>query len=255
MIRYLNIASLASRKVIMTFTILFYILIFQNLSAGTVRGVVIDVRTTDPLNNVVIMVVDTTNNIRATSMTDSSGVFLITEVKQKKFFIKSYRLGYVNITAGPYNLTGDDTLNMTIKLEALPFMLDEAVITGKKVDPYLDEVDFYKRKKLGMGHYITSDDFKGRTLPNAYDIFRGIPGLIVENDKVYFSRYSSSSLNATAVQPLIYIDGTLLVDTNYNLGWLNPEIVSGVEIYDGIKAPVQYGRGNIGGVILIWTKH
>ena len=103
-----------------------------------------------------------------------------------------------------------------------------------------------------MGHYLTYNDFKDRGVSNVYDIFRGMPGLIVRNNGVFFARYFATSIRSDPPQPLIYIDGMLTIDSD--ITWLNPESVQAVEVYNNNFAPVEYSRGRSGGVILIWTK-
>lgn len=54
---------------------------------------------------------------------------------------------------------------------------------------------------------------------------------------------------------LIYVDEFLMRNEEDNIGWLNPESVLAVEVYNAINAPMEYSRGITGGVILIWTKN
>ncbi len=236
-------------------TFIFILFFLQlNLFSKTIRGIVIDVNTNKPLKDVVVMIIDTSNAVRFMQMTDSTGVFVITGIKENKFNVRTYRYGYVSTTTGPYNLASHDTLKMLIRLEATPLEMKEIVITATRIEPYLDRVHFYERKKMGMGHYITYKDFKNRGLSSVYDIFRGIPGLIVSNNSVFFARYSSASMDESSPQPLIYIDGILVPNGIDNISWLSPESVLAVEVYNSINAPEEYSRGVIGGVILIWTK-
>ena len=161
--------------------LIFLIFLFcSNLTAKTVQGIVIDVKSDEPLSNVVVMIVDTADVIRSMETTDSTGVFSITGVKQTEIKVRTYRYGYVSTTTGPYNLTNHDTLKMIIRLEATPFSLPAIEVNAKKVNPYLEREHFYERKKMRTGHFITYNDFKNRGLSNVYDIFKGIPGLIVK---------------------------------------------------------------------------
>ena len=213
-----------------------------------------DVESNDPLKDVVVMIVDTSDVIRMMQMTDSSGVFVITGIKQELFKVRTYRYGYVSTITGPYDLTKHDTLSMVVRLEAVPLTLSgEVVVTATRTIPYLDRVHFYERKKMGMGHYISYNDFKDRGLTNVYEIFRTIPGLMTRYDGVYFTRYLSSSMGANTPQPSIYVDGMLMPNEPNSLFWLNPENVLAVEVYRDSEAPLKY-KTAFGGVILIWTK-
>ena len=226
-----------------------------NSQTKTIQGVVVDVRTGDPLKDVVVMAVDTAKVICSMQNTDSTGVFNITGIKHDRITVRTYRLGYVSTTTGPYNLTSHDTLKMVVRLEAVPFTLKEAVVTAKRIDRYLEKVHFYERKNMGMGHYVTWDKFKDRGLSSVYDVFRSVPGVIVGKGNISLSRYSASSIRDTVPQPLIYMDGILMPDETDNISWLNPESVLAAEVYNSVTAPAEYNRGKPGGVILIWTKN
>ena len=82
----------------------------------------------------------------------------------------------------------------------------------------------------------------------------GIPGVIVRDNTIFLARYAASSIGATKPQPLIYVNGMLLSNGADNIGWLSPESVQAVEVYNAINAPMQYSKGRSAGVILIWTK-
>ena len=242
------------------FLSLFSYLSIPDLPAKAVQGVVIDVMSNKPLKDVVVMIIDTSNAVRFMQMTDSTGVFLITGIKENKFNVRTYRYGYVSTTTGPYNLASHDTLKMLIRLEATPLELKEVVITATRREPYLDRVHFYDRKEMITGHFKTWNDFKDRGLSSVYDIFRGIPGVIVKSSNlkgntITLARYSAASIGATAPQPLIYVDGTLMINEPDNIIWLSPENVLAVEVYSSVDAPAEYSWGRQGGVILIWTKN
>ena len=239
-----------------------FLILFQfNLPAKTVIGVVTDVKSGQPLKDVIIMIVDTTNTMRAMEMSDSSGVFIITGITQNKFQLRTYRYGYVSTTTGPYNLTTHDTLSMLIRLEATPFTLAEIEVTAKKIDPYLDKVNFYERKNSGNGKFITWEDIKNRGIFDVYQIFKSVPGLLSAGKRITLSRYSAISMGESYPEPVTYIDG-LFIPEGFGLseiigtiGFLNPDDILAIEVYNAINAPVQYSKGLAKGVILIWTKH
>ena len=56
-------------------------------------------------------------------------------------------------------------------------------------------------------------------------------------------------------EPSIYVDGLYISkpEIGDTIGWLSPEDILAVEVYNEINAPLEYSRGS--GVILIWTKH
>ena len=230
------------------------LLVFQfDVSAKTVCGVVIDVNSNEPLKGVTVMVLDTANVIHTMQNTDSTGAFTIKNVKLDRFKVRTYRYGYVSTVTGPYDITTHNNLDMLIRVESVPLTMKEVSVSAKEINPYLENVHFYDRKEMGTGYYRTWKDFKDRGLNNVYNIFTGIPGLTVTRSGVYFTRYESQQ------GPLIYVDGLYISPQAQGpgvgaIGWLNPEDVLAVEVYNAINAPIEYSQGAHKGVILVWTK-
>ena len=244
----------------LSFMLLIVFTFQSNSAAKVIRGIVIDVESGSPITDAVIMVVDTNKIVRYMETTDSLGAFGMQAIKENKFNIRTYRYGYVSTTSGLYNLTSHDTLTMIIRLEAIPIQLSDVVVTAPNKLRSLVSEHFYDRRKLGLGYYLTWEDIKERGAYKIQDIFRNVPGIIVDGDMIYFARYINSSLSSDNVpQPDIYIDGMLIPKGSiYNpdpIGWLNPEDVAAVEVYNNINVPFEFKKiFTTGGVILIWTK-
>jgi len=233
--------------------ILLLIIFHFYVSAKTLHGMVIDVNSKEPLKGVTVMVLDSANVIHLMQTTDSTGAFAFENIKLDRFKVRTYRYGYVSTITGPYNLTARNNLDMLIKVESVPLTMREVSVSAKEINPYLENVHFYVRKKMGNGYYRTWKDFKDRELNNVYNIFTGIPGLTVTRSSVYFTRYASQQ------GPLIYVDGQYISPQATSpsvgaLGWLNPSDVLAVEVYNAVNAPMEYSQGAHKGVILVWTK-
>ena len=146
--------------------------------------------------------------------------------------------------------------DIILRSNNIPFPQGKAITMIDNKIPGLTQVHFYDREKFRTGYFITEEDFKNRGLLYIQDIFSNVPGIIINGNGIYMTRYIGSS--TTAPQPLIYIDGFLMPEaSNLNpdpIGWLQPEDFLAAEIYTNANAPVEYSRNKIGGVILIWTK-
>lgn len=237
------------KKIRVLFIFLYIIFLQIVLEAKTVKGIIVDKSTNQPVANSIVMLLEK-GKINALGMADSLGMFSFDNLRLDKFTIHAKRFGYGEVYAGPFNISKLDTFKVVIKLEAQLILLDETVVTGKRENPSLS--NFYKRRQEGTGSFLTRDEFKDRQLNYFTDVLRSVPGLIVLDNQdglqIFFSRYRMYQ------SPSIYIDGIALDDPGM-LNRLNPNDVEAVEFYkSSTYAPMQYNKGRAGGVILIWTR-
>ena len=222
--------------------ILFLLLVPLNLPAKTVFGVRSEGHSKKSLQDYKLILTNTTNIIHPVQTLEYKEELNIINSKFDIFKVRTGSYGYIKASINPNFLERQYKFNSEDRKE-----------TVKNIIPYLDSIQFYERRSQGLGYYVTWNDFKDRGLLNVYDIFRGIPGLIVKNNNIFFARYAVTSFVKTEPKPSIYVDGMLI--NNNNIEWLYPESVDAVEVYNHIYAPIQYNRGRLGGVILIWTKN
>ena len=217
----------------------------QKATNNSVFGRVVDLKSIQPLESVVILLLDSLKNVRAIEKSGKDGIFLFDKIKFDKIYIKTYRLGYVSTFTGPFNLSAHDTLRMIIKLEAVPIPLDEVIVTAHNRVPKLERVKYYWRKENLTGHFITAQDFLDRGINSTFVIFRGVPGLLVRGDRIFFTQYMTASLSQTNPSPLIYVDEILMnIDDEGIFGdpisWVVPEDILGIEVYNVANAPMRY---------------
>ena len=188
-------------------------------------------------------------------VTDSLGRFSFRDMSIKKFNIKTYRYGYLDVNAGPFAFADRDTFLMMVELVPEPIELDSLSIEGQQINNYLEGVGFYRRMKKGLGTFISEADIKAQSPRDMADLIRNAPGMMcLSSDattsfNVYSTRYIHHQIPVH-----LYVDGAAVSSEFLNV--MDPNMVRGVEIYpSSIDAPPQY-RGNwyAGGVILIWTK-
>lgn len=156
-----------------------------------------------------------------------------------------------------------------ISLSTLKAVLDTVRITATRLTPDLS--GFEERRQSGFGHFFTPDDIAKQQPVSLSDVFRAVPGLRFEYDDDLVEKRIRMRGAFGSCEPAIYINGMTMttfspdstrtgfavvtlssddIDT-----WLRPRDVTGIEIYTGDQAPVQYRQGMSGcGTILIWTK-
>jgi hypothetical protein len=143
----------------------------------------------------------------------------------------------------------------------------ESVLDTVKIRASLnrDPSGFEERRRTNPGHFLTPKDIE-RWKPVAIsDLFRLVPGVRVEMSPNGYDKRISIRGALGQCDPAIYLNGQPLTSltgssvitlTAEDLDtWVRPHDITGIEIYTGDTAPVQYQQGMSGcGSILIWTK-
>lgn len=156
-----------------------------------------------------------------------------------------------------------------VSLSTLKAVLDTVMITARRINP--DPSGFKSRTRTGQGRYLTPEDIVRLQPLTVSDLFRSVPGLKVEFDSRALDKRIFMRGSAGPCQPAIYINGlpmTGQVADSVKSGvgvvtltaddldtWMRPNDVTGIEIYPGETAPIEYQQSMSGcGSILIWTK-
>ncbi len=222
--------------------------------AKTIRGIVLDKNMIKPIPGSTVMLIDK-NKIYAVALTDSSGVFAFKNIELERFNFRVKRIGYAEAFVGPMLMSKIDTLNLTVKLDETEIVMEEQVVSEKKIYDDLVKIGFYNRKEMGMGKYITPPDLRKRHFSFVSDLLVGIPGLIVKRGQFgMLEIFSNRALNS-ALGPsgpvTIYVDGMQL-DRPEDLDMLNASDIAAVEFYNISTSPSEYYGAS--GSLLLWTK-
>jgi Carboxypeptidase regulatory-like domain/TonB-dependent Receptor Plug Domain len=148
-----------------------------------------------------------------------------------------------------------------VTLSTLEAVLDTVRIMSNRLKQ--DDSGFNDRRRKGVGHFMTPKDIARRQPIAVSDLFRSMPGILLEGgvEKRIKMRGAFGKCD-----PAIYINGMPMTSQRANGGvvtvavddidgWMRPRDVTGIEIYAGDSAPVEYQQGMSGcGSILIWMK-
>ncbi|MDQ7817686.1 MAG: TonB-dependent receptor plug domain-containing protein [Melioribacteraceae bacterium] len=213
-----------------------------------IRGRVIEAATEKPVENVYIFLMPDAKKISMIRMSDSSGYFIFDNVTPREFYLKTDQLGYIDFMVGKLRMPDKDTLDVLVKMEAVPFLLKEVEVSASKptYDYELDLVGFYRRKSFGWGKFYTREDFKNRSFNKITELLNSLPGIIAYNGQLVTVRGGMSGTSSVR----IYLDGMPLTSP---LDWISPYSIKAIEVFPrSYFAPIQYSRGG-SGVILLWT--
>ena len=190
------------------------------------------------------------NGDAAVAATDAEGRFVLRNLRSGTRVLSVRRLGYQPVGV-PVNLLTRVPTDVIVKLEKFVVVLDTVRVTAFR-DMALDRVGFSRRKKSGMGYYLTPDEIARR---HAFDL----PGLL-------------------AMAPMLrrsYSDGrTIITGRPFGIGggcvtwWLDdapwlgggiedlvhPDEIVAVEVYSASFAPAQYRRFGNCETVVLWTR-
>ena len=210
------------------------------------------VRTPDgrPVNGATVMVYGTD----ATAKTSENGTFALSGLPAGTYSAEVRAIGYSPKRVA-VNLSGTRVASVAIPLDQRVQQIQGVVVQAERTKLEKDFTGFLDRAKHGQGHYITEDQLAVRQAIQFTDVLRMTPGIrVVPNGSMGYAVQGRG--NCT---PDIYLDGMPIVDGASSLNDLvNPNDVSGVEIYNGgATTPVQF-QGTAGGgscgTVVVWSK-
>jgi hypothetical protein len=218
--------------------------------AGMVDGVVTDTSLA-PVADVTITIV----GMELRGVTGANGRFRIVSVPAGDYVLLVRRIGYEATTAR-ISVAERDTLRLSFALRPAVSTLDTVAVAARSMSPRL--ADFYERRKVGPGQFLTQNEIEAKNAVNASDLFRSFLGLHVtaSGDSGYSLRDAPGRCPIMAI-----VDGFVRFGASGYPSYRelpSPKEISAIEFYAGpSEIPVQYKstmRGTWCGLILIWTR-
>lgn len=215
-------------------------------AAGVIDGLVSDTSLA-PLVDVTVTIVG--SEVRV--ITAANGRFRIAAVPPGPHVLLVRRIGYEATTAR-VEVAERDTLRLSFTLPPAVATLDTVAVAARSVSPRLAE--FYERRKVGPGQFLTQDQIEKQNAVRASDLFGRFLGLRLSSDGT-----KAFSLRDTPAHPCpiaAIVDG-IARDTEFG-GLPDPKEIAAVEFFAGpSEIPVQYKstvKNTWCGLILIWTR-
>jgi hypothetical protein len=116
---------------------------------------------------------------------------------------------------------------------------------------------FYQRRDLGIGHFVSREKLEHDNPAQLTDVFRRLPGVQITSTRFIRNAVRFRG-NGSACWPLVWLDGAPLPTAEFDIDFLSPSSVEGIEVYSGIsQVPPQFmGSRGLGscGVIVVWSR-
>ena len=169
------------------------------------------------------------------------------------------RIGYRGQSYGFWVADTATAIELTLTAEPLAARLPDIVVEGERmvIGGGGRLAGFERRRKVGLGHFVTEDEIKKQNPLNTSDVLRRVPGVWVR----------SSGLSATVEltgsgrlcgAPTIFWNGVLFMTDDINI--VMPESIVAIEVYrSGATLPPEFmlpgsGGSSTCGAIVFWTK-
>lgn len=182
------------------------------------------------------------------AVTGPNGRFRITNVPAGDYTLLVRRLGFGPISAR-LQVVPPETLHVSFALERVVPTLDTVVSAAKWASPNL--ADFYERKRIGGGQFMTSEEIERRNSLSMSDLLRTFTGIAVRGKTVV-------SLRSPRCPVQVLLDGvpTAAFPALPDLSQLpSPKTIAAIEVYSGpASVPLQYKSISTCALIMIWTR-
>ena len=200
------------------------------------------------------------------AVTNERGVFRLTDIPVGERQIQVRRVGYAPFEQR-LNFAANEVVNKRVLLERV-VMLDSVRTTAVTSGiPSFDE-----HKRLGLGHFITSEQLEKREVSHLAEVLETIPSLQITRDgptKAYATRSrgtisfnDAGGTRGHVCYATVYWDGHAVysnVDTTqprFDLNSIPVGEIQAIEYYAGpSETPAEYsGLNSTCGVLVIWTR-
>jgi hypothetical protein len=197
-----------------------------------------------------------------TATTDSDGLFRFNRLPPKGYSILVRAIGWKPIVFELTVKTGEEWIGR-IGLEPAAPRLPDLSITARPDKPakYANTTrfdDFYRRRKYGLGHYLTRDQVDAAISSGAGSVGNlmermNIPGVRFNNGDYSFERCKKGQGKVG-----VWIDGAKVPGSGYmpDIGTLiNVRDIEAIEVYRGVaQIPGEFLDGSCAAIV-VWTKY
>jgi hypothetical protein len=183
---------------------------------------------------------------------NENGQYRMVGVPAGMMTVRVRRLGFRPATAEVTIAEGTESkLDLTVRPSAQA--LAPVVVRGVNRQYKGRMADFYQRRDMGFGRFITRAQIEQRNPLKFTDLLRGLPG-ITTHPTSYGRTFVR--VRGSRCPPQVVIDGMAVNSGNeFELDDLHPMTVEGIEVYTGAGIPVEYQSGTVScGLIVVWSR-
>ncbi len=244
----------------------------QTLIRGTVRAD----STMTAIHGAFVMLMGADGSAVASAVSGSDGRFLL-HAEPGRFLLHVRRVGYSPTVTPEFEVPAAGTeVELTVLLPQDALVLDTLSVEGEAERFAPGPMrGFYERKRLGLGLFLTREEWKERTPTRITDILRGLPGVriihVANGGYAVEMARTPKRMRITSLSGMggggrkeancpvsYYLDGIKFVPTERGINELAlPSDIEAIEVYRGpSETPGEFLNTNdLGcGAVAIWTR-
>jgi hypothetical protein len=154
------------------------------VDAQSVGGRVVEEGTLEPVPYAGVTLVDSADAVIASTVADSLGSFFV-RARPGHYRLRADRIGFATATSESIELRENEPLIVELRLSARGVPLEPLIVRARGIDRGEDA--FKRRRELGEGVFLTQDSIALRKPRFAWDVFRGVAGINVDQSGRVFS--------------------------------------------------------------------
>ena len=198
--------------------------------------------------------------------TNASGLFRFAAVPAGTAVLHVAKIGLRPVT-GVMDLAAGDSVDLDVTLGLAAQELPTVVVYDSS-DIAPDLTGFDRRRRNGMGHYITADDVAQSHATETAELLRTLPGLSINARGQVRSLRGKNNFIGTSCPDegvVVLIDGVVMAadhnaltstETGFDINTIPPAVIRGIEVYLSPATTPQElvtSRSSVCGTIAIWT--
>ncbi len=197
----------------------------------------------------------TVDGTQVRGFTDERGEIRFTAVRGGPAIVRIRRLGFqptkVDVIVDPHAPAASIVTLVPIAQRLAPIIVKGGASYSGRM------AGFYQRRDLGIGHFVSREKLEHDNPSQLTDVFRRIPGVQITSTRFIRNAIRFRG-NSGQCWPLVWLDGAPLPTAEFDLDFLAPSSIEGIEVYSGIsQVPPQFmGSRGLGscGVIVVWSR-
>lgn len=262
----------APRQILLILTVA-TCLVSRLLGAQTVRGRINAEPDGRPVAGARVVLLGVAGDSLRAVTSDSAGRFEV-EVEPGIYSMRILRVGYTPVSTSAFEVSETTRLlNLGVVVPAAttgPYTLAPLVVEGTAPLPHL--ASFYRHRTIGLGDFLTRDEFEDWNPVEVTDVVRRMPSYVVRANPNYGNPLPDGTLDTRRFRVevatrsrrrnqecpvLLYLDGAFMGNTlTTDIETIPIDMVEAVETYSRpAQIPPEYNRlGSDCGVIAFWTR-
>jgi len=233
--------------------------------AQVLHGTVVDTTSEQRLAGAYVLVFNAAGTKVGDTVASADGRFTFHLPTAANNTLRASAFGYATVRE-PVAVSSAFELTVLVQTAPNPVRLDPYTVVGEKQVPFLAEVGFYHRQRMGFGHFVTRADIDRRGSLVMSDLLRGLLGVRVTCSPPPCDvemRAARTTFTRGPCRPTVVLDGVVVLVGGIRAPRalkvdeiLNPFNIEAVEVYPSAAGvPVQYG-GYMSpcGAIVAWSR-